>query len=75
MAKIHTICACAARCAASTCVRPCVLPDGVCCHVCGQMVFLVFLVPFMKILKEIRMILERISSSMLEEVKEMFKND
>ena len=29
----------------------------------------------MKILKEIRMILERISSSMLEEVKEMFKND
>ena len=28
MAKIHTICVCAARCAASTCVRPGVLPEA-----------------------------------------------
>ena len=53
-------------------MRPCVLPDGVCCQ---NMVFLVFLVPFYEDLQGEWMILERISCSMLEEVMEVFKND
>ena len=80
MAKIHTICVCAARCAAwcaastcvQSCVRPCVLPDGVCCQKHGV---LGVLGTFYEDLQGEWMILERISCSMLEEVKEMFKND
>ena len=53
---------CAAMCVATWCVLQCVRPDGV-------------LGTFYEDLQGEWMILERISSSMLEEVKEVFKND
>ena len=56
---------CAAMCAARWCVLPCVRPDGV----------LGVLGTFYEDLQGEWMILERISCSMLEEVKEVFKND
>ena len=66
MAKIHTICVCAARCAAMCAAIWCVLPEHGLLGVLGT---------FYEDLQGEWMILERISCSMLEEVKEVFRND